>query len=97
MGAYLIVDAKSSDPVRMADYRRLAQVAVDHHGGRYLVRGGACESLEGHWTPERIVVVQFDSMERARAFYDSPEYKAAREVRKDCSHFDMLLVEGYST
>lgn len=97
MSAFLIVDAKSSDPSRMTEYRRLAQVAVECYGGRYLVRGGACELLEGSWTPERVVVVRFDSMERARAFYDSPEYQVAREVRKECSRFDMLLVEGYST
>ena len=95
MSAYIVVDAKSSDPERMAEYRRLAQIAVDKFGGRYLIRGGAYEVLEGEWRPERLVVVLFDSAEKARMFYDSPEYESAREARTGCSRFDMLLVEGY--
>jgi uncharacterized protein (DUF1330 family) len=94
MSAFLVVDARSSDAVAMMEYRRLAQQAVEKFGGRYLVRGGAYECLEGNWRPERLVVVEFESMEKARAFYNSPEYMAAREVRKECSHFDMVLVEG---
>jgi uncharacterized protein (DUF1330 family) len=94
MSAFLVVDAKSSDPVRMAEYRQLAQAAVEKFGGRYLVRGDAYEVLEGEWHPQRLVVVQFDSAERARMFYDSPEYMAARQARAGCSRFDMLLVEG---
>ena len=94
MSAYIVVDAKSSDPDRMAEYRRLALTAVEKYGGRYLVRGGSCQRLEGDWQPERLVVVQFDSGEKARKFYDSPEYVAARRARAGCSQFDMLLVEG---
>jgi len=95
MTAYLVVDAKSSDPGSMAEYRRLAQIAVDKFGGRYLVRGGAYQILEGDWRPERLVVVQFDNAEQARVFYDSTEYGAARQARAGCSRFDMLLIEGY--
>lgn len=94
MAAYVVVDAKSSDPERMAEYRRLSLLAVTKFGGRYLVRGGAYEVLEGDWRPERLVVVEFESMEKAKAFYDSPEYVAARRARAGCSRFDMLLVEG---
>jgi len=94
MSAYIVVDAKSSDPDRMAEYRRLALSAVEKYGGRYLVRGGAYQVLEGDWHPERLVVVEFDSAERARMFYDSAEYVAARQARADCSRFDMLLVQG---
>ena len=95
MTAYLVVDAKSSDAERMAEYRRLAQIAVEKFGGCYLVRGGAYEVLEGEWQPQRLVVVQFDNAEKARLFYDSPEYLEARQVRASCSHFDMLLIEGH--
>jgi uncharacterized protein (DUF1330 family) len=95
MSAYLIVDAKSSDPDRMGEYRRLAELAIGKFGGRYLVRGGAYQVLEGDWHPQRLVVVQFDSTEQARSFYDSPEYLAARKARADCSRFDMLLIEGH--
>ena len=93
--AYMVVDARSSDPERMVEYRRLAQIAVEHHGGRYLVRGSPYQTLEGNWQPQRLVVLEFPSMEAARKFYDSPDYLAAREARKGVSDFDLLLVEGY--
>jgi uncharacterized protein (DUF1330 family) len=93
--AYLVVDARSSDPARMVEYRNLAQVAVAAYGGRYLVRGAPYETLEGDWQPQRLVVLEFPSMDEARKFYDSPEYGAARAARAGVSDFDMLLVEGY--
>ena len=93
--AYMVVDARSSDPERMADYRNLAQAAVAAYGGRYLVRGAAYETLEGSWQPQRLVVLEFPGMEAARKFYDSPEYAAARAARAGVSDFDMLLVEAY--
>ncbi|MBI5897879.1 MAG: DUF1330 domain-containing protein [Rhodocyclales bacterium] len=93
--AYLVVDARSTDPERMVEYRRLSQIAVEVHGGRFLVRGASYVTLEGSWQPQRVVVVEFPSMEAARTFYDSPEYVAARTARAGVSDFDMLLVEGY--
>lgn len=93
--AYMVVDARSSDPDRMVEYRRLAQIAVEHYGGRYLVRGAPYETLEGRWQPQRLVVLEFPSMTAARTFYDSPEYRAAREARVGVSDFDMLLAEAY--
>ena len=93
--AYILVDARSSDPERMVEYRQLAQSAVAAFGGRYLVRGAPYETLEGNWQPQRVVVLEFPSMEAARKFYDSPEYGVARRVRDGVSAFDMLLVEGY--
>lgn len=93
--AYMVVDARSSDPERMVEYRRLAQIAVEKFGGRYLVRGSPYETLEGSWQPQRLVVLEFPGMEAARSFYDSPEYVAARAARAGVSDFDMLLVEGY--
>jgi uncharacterized protein (DUF1330 family) len=93
--AYMVVDARSSDPERMAEYRRLAQLAVEKFGGRYLVRGSPYVTLEGSWQPQRLVVLEFPSMDAARMFYDSPDYVAARTARAGVSDFDMLLVEGY--
>jgi uncharacterized protein (DUF1330 family) len=93
--AYLVVDARSSDPERMAEYRRLAQIAVEHYGGRYLVRGAPYATLEGSWQPERLVVLEFPSMDAAKTFYDSPEYLAARSARAGVSDFDMVLAEAY--
>lgn len=94
--AYIVVDARSTDPERMVEYRRMSSIAVERFGGQFLVRGGAYETLEGSWQPQRLVVIEFDSKERAKAFYDSPEYVAAREARAGVSSFDMVLVEGYS-
>ena len=93
--AYMVVDARSSDPERMVEYRRLAQIAVEKFGGRYLVRGSPYETLEGSWQPQRLVVLEFPSMDAAKMFYDSPEYVAARTARAGVSDFDMLLAEGY--
>lgn len=93
--AYMVVDARSSDPDRMVEYRRLAQIAVEHYGGRYLVRGAPYETLEGSWQPQRLVVLEFPGMDAARTFYDSPEYRAAREARAGVSDFDMLIAEAY--
>lgn len=93
--AYLVVDARSNKPEMMAEYRRLAQLAVEKFGGRYLLRGGAYEVLEGGWRPDRLVVVEFPSLVAAKSFYDSPEYVAARKARAGVSDFDMLLAEAY--
>lgn len=93
--AYLVVDARAKVPGQMDEYRRLARQAVEKFGGRYLVRGASCEILEGEWRPERLVIVEFPSLEQARTFYDSPEYRAAREARASVSDFQMLLVSGY--
>ena len=93
---YMVVDAQSTDPERMVEYRRLSSIAVEKFGGRFLVRGGPYEVLEGKWQPQRLVVIEFDNREMAKAFYDSPEYVAARQARAGVSSFDMVLVEGYS-
>ncbi|HUW38914.1 MAG TPA: DUF1330 domain-containing protein [Rhodocyclaceae bacterium] len=94
MAAYLVVDATVTDPQQFQKYRDLAQVAVAKYGGRYLVRGGKTEALEGGWRPERLVIVEFPSTEQVRQFYDSPEYLAARAARAQAADFAMLLVEG---
>ncbi len=93
--AYLVVDGRVLDPAGFARYRDLATAAVEKYGGNYLVRGGAIETLEGDWAPQRMTIVAFSSMEAARRFYHSPEYRAARDAREGAARFDMLLVEGF--
>ncbi len=93
--AYLVVNTISDKPEAMAEYRRLAGPVVEQFGGRYIVRGGDFEVLEGGWRPQRMVIVEFPSMAVAKAFYDSPEYQVARKARDGVSDFQMLLVEGY--
>ncbi len=93
---YLVVESKVSDPVAYEGYKKLASAAIEQYGGRYLVRGGAIEMLEGKWTgAPRLVIVEFDSVELARQFYDSPEYRAAREARAGAADMNMLVVEGF--
>jgi uncharacterized protein (DUF1330 family) len=94
MSALIIVDIEVTDPVRYEDYKRLASAAIAAHGGRYLVRGGASEVLDGEWTPRRLVVLQFDSVEKAKAWRNSAEYAEAKKVREDCARVNMVVVEG---
>lgn len=92
--AYIIADAHVTDSVQYAEYRKLSTAAIENHGAEICVRGGKVEPIEGGWEPTRIVILKFASMERARAFYDSPEYIEARKVRAPASQLRMILVEG---
>ena len=93
--AYVIADVRVSDPERYAGYVALSPAAVAAAGGEFVVRGGPHQVLEGDWTPGRVVVVKFHSVEAAVAFYDSEQYRAARAQRAGAtSQFNMIVVEG---
>jgi uncharacterized protein (DUF1330 family) len=94
MSAYVVVEIEIHDPVRYQEYIRIAPPSIALYGGRYLVRGGATTTLEGDWSPLRLVVLEFDSAERAKAWWDSPEYAAAKALRQATATTQMLLVEG---
>jgi len=94
MPAYVIVDIDITDPVRYEEYRRLAAPTVVAHGGRYLVRGGPVEVLEGAATPHRVVVLEFPSVERAKEWWDAADYRPAKAIRQACARTEMLLVAG---
>ena len=94
MAAYMLVDCSVTDPAKYEEYKRLAQTAIAQHGGRYLARGGETIVLEGSWQPNRVVIVEFPDLQRARAFYDSPGYRAAREARADAATMNMIAVAG---
>ena len=94
MPALIIVDIEVTDPVADEEYKRLASASIAAHGGRYLVRGGRSEVLDGDWTPRRLVVLEFDSMEQAKAWRASPEYAAAKQVRETCARSNMIVAEG---
>jgi uncharacterized protein (DUF1330 family) len=94
MSAYVIVDIEVTDPVRYEEYKRLAHDTVLAHGGRYVVRGGGAERLEGSWEPHRIVVLEFPDAARARAWWSSEEYRPARALRAEAAESNMILVEG---
>ena len=94
MPAYVIVDIAVANPSAYEEYRRLAQVSVQASGGRYIVRGGITQLLEGSSPPNRVVVLEFPSVEHARAWYASPAYAKAIAVRQSCATVNMVLVEG---
>jgi uncharacterized protein (DUF1330 family) len=94
MPAYLVSDVSVLDPEAFQMYRTRAAAAIAEYGGRYLARVGAIEPLEGSWRPERIIIVEFPSIEQARAWYRSPEYAAALEVREKALSRDLILVDG---
>lgn len=94
MTAYVIADVTVTNPEGYAAYRPLAAASIAQHGGKFIARGGAVESLEGGWAPSRIVIIEFPSMAAARAWYDSPDYQAALKVRLANSTGRVILTEG---
>lgn len=94
MAAYVIADIKITDPARYQDYRRAAESTVAAFGGTYVVRGGAAENLEGDWIPGRVVVLRFDSVERAREWWASEEYREPKKLRHQTADTRMIVVEG---
>jgi uncharacterized protein (DUF1330 family) len=94
MSAYVIVDIEVTDPAGYEEYKKLAPAAVKFYGGKYLARGGPNETLEGNWHTQRLVILEFESMERAKAWLNSPEYAPARALRHKFARSKMIVVEG---
>ena len=82
------------DPVRYEDYKRMVPGTLAAFGGRFIVRGGNVEALEGSWRPGRLVIIEFPSVERARAWWNSQEYADARALRQATSSGTLLILEG---
>ena len=94
MSAFLVAQLSVTDPTAFEDYRAAAPAVIARFGGRYLVRGGAVEILEGEWRVPRLVILAFDSMDRARQFYHSAEYQEILPLRLAATKGDVVLVEG---
>jgi len=94
MTAYIILDIEVNDLVRYAEYRELATPTVAQYGGKYIARGGKVENLEGDWSPSRIVILQFETVEQARKWQNSPEYRPAMELRHQTAVTRSIIVEG---
>lgn len=94
MSAYIIVDIHITDPERYEEYKKLAAPTVGEYGGRYVVRGGQTDTLEGAWQPGRLVVLEFPTAERAREWWDSESYRPAKAIRQEAARSEMILVEG---
>lgn len=94
MAAYIILDIEVTDPEGYEEYKKIGPPTVGGYGGKYLVRGGVAEGAEGDWTPSRVVVLEFPSMEQARAWLNSPEYAPARALRHRYSKSKAVIVQG---
>jgi uncharacterized protein (DUF1330 family) len=94
MSAYVLVDIQVTDPVGYEEYKKLAPPAVALYGGKYVARGGKTETLEGNWSPTRLVILEFESAERAKAWLNSPEYREARQMRHRVAKTNMVVIEG---
>ncbi len=94
MAAYFIVELEITDPAGYEEYRRRVPATIERHGGRYLVRGGTLETIEGTWTPKRVVVLEFPSAEQAKRWYHSPEYDELKPLRHRTARGSIILVEG---
>ena len=94
MPAYVLIDAHVTDPVRYQEYLKRGTAAMAKAGGRFLARGGGITRLEGEWDPGRVVVVEFRDAAAAKAWYDSPDYQAARKVRQGAARFSAVIVDG---
>jgi uncharacterized protein (DUF1330 family) len=94
MSAYVIVEIEVLDPVGYEEYKKQAGATVAQYGGKYIVRGGKTEVLEGDWKPKRIVVLEFESMRRAKEWLTCEEYREPRKMRHRTAKTNMILVEG---
>ena len=94
MAAYVIGEIEVTDPKLYDDYRKQVLATIEKFGGRFVVRGGKLEPLEGGWAPKRVVVVEFPSMEQAQKWYRSPEYAPLITLRQKASRGKLVLVEG---
>jgi uncharacterized protein (DUF1330 family) len=97
MTAFVISEIEDVDPALIDQYRAMAQVAIPKHGGRYIVRGGAIETVEGAWAPKQIVIVEFPTIEQARVWYRSADYAQALKLRQTALRRRLIFVEGVAS
>jgi uncharacterized protein (DUF1330 family) len=94
MKGYLIANITVTDPEKFEEYRKAVPPLIAAHGGRYLIRGGKTEAVEGTDPFRRLVVLEFPSLAAAKAFYESPEYAPVLKLRLEASESQVVLVEG---
>ena len=94
MKAYVIVDVRITDPARYEDYKKLTPASLVPYEGKFIVRGGDTETLEGSWKPGRVVIIEFPSKERAKAWWSSEGYAPAKALRQSASVTQMIVVDG---
>ena len=94
MAGYIIIDEEITDETQFGEFAAKIPDVIAAHGGRFLVRGGAAEAITGDFTPHRVVVIEFESVESAREYLDSPEHLDILPIRERSATTSMILVEG---
>jgi uncharacterized protein (DUF1330 family) len=94
MSAYVIAEIDITDPAAYEEYRKQVPGVIAKFGGKYIVRGGKVESMEGGWSPKRLAVVEFPSMDQALKFYRSADYAPLIKLRQKASKGRLVIVEG---
>tara|TARA_B100000579_G_scaffold405249_1_gene390769 strand:+ start:144 stop:431 length:288 start_codon:yes stop_codon:yes gene_type:complete len=94
MSAYVVFEIVVNDPKGYEEYKKLAPPSIASYGGKYIVRGGKVENLEGEWQPKRIVILEFESFEKATQWHDSEEYREAKALRHKFAKSNMIVIEG---
>lgn len=94
MAGYVIAEVTVTDPAGFGEYQQQVSATISAYGGRYLVRGGATEPVEGEWNPSRLVIVEFASVAQAKAWYSSAEYAGPKALRQAAADTNVLFVEG---
>jgi uncharacterized protein (DUF1330 family) len=94
MTAYVILDIEVIDSDGYAKYKELAPPSIPLYGGKYIARGGKTEALEGDWQPNRLVILEFPSVDLAKTWLNSPEYASARALRHKYAHTQAVVIEG---
>ena len=97
MPAYIVVEVEVHDASRYEDYKRMVPPSLQAYGGRFLVRGRKVDTLEGDWLPKRFVMLEFPSLEKAKAWWSSPEYAPAKALRQATATTQMIVVEGFES
>lgn len=97
MPAYLFANVEVTDAAGYEQYRQRVSATIEAFGGRYLVRGGVTEVLEGNWTPKRLVILEFPDMGQLKAWYRSPEYRPLLELRQRTATSTLVAVEGVAS
>tara|TARA_Y200000002_G_C22512087_1_gene591769 strand:- start:253 stop:543 length:291 start_codon:yes stop_codon:yes gene_type:complete len=92
---YIIVRVSVHDTETFKRYPNLSSEVMKRYGGKYIIRGGKFEVVEGEWPVDRTTVVEFDSFESAKKCYESIEYSKAMEIRQKSTKSDLILIEGY--
>ena len=94
MSAYVVAEIEVDNPEGYEEYKKLVPPSIAAYGGKYIARGGRTENLEGSWQPNRIVILEFESVEKAKQWLDSEEYQEAKALRHKYASSNAIVVEG---